>query len=130
MNADASHEPPAPYAGARFLTTRHRLRWWEALPWLLAIAYYFAFPDYLGFGAELLSAILFALSLDLALGYAGIISLGHAAFFGVGAYTAGMLALYGIGPSRSRACCSRHASPAASACCRARRCCAPAASPS
>ena len=31
---------------------------------------------------------LFALSLDLILGYAGIISLGHAAFFGVGAYTA------------------------------------------
>ncbi len=40
--------------------------------------------------------ILFALSLDLALGYAGIITLGHAAFFGAGAYTVGMLAFYGI----------------------------------
>ena len=36
--------------------------------------------------------VLFALSLDLALGYAGIVTLGHAAFFGVGAYTVGMLA--------------------------------------
>ena len=61
-----------------------------------AIGFYFAFPDYLGFGAELLVTILFALSLDLALGYAGIITLGHAAFFGAGAYTVGMLAFYGI----------------------------------
>src|SRR5204863_5235241 len=38
----------------------------------------------------------FALSLDLLLGYAGIVSLGHAAFFGFGAYTAGVLAKYGI----------------------------------
>ncbi len=40
--------------------------------------------------------ILFAISLDLALGYAGIITLGHAAFFGAGAYTVGMLAHHGI----------------------------------
>ena len=39
---------------------------------------------------------LFALSLDLILGYAGIVSLGHAAFFGFGAYVAGMLAKHGI----------------------------------
>jgi len=39
---------------------------------------------------------LFALSLDLILGYAGIVSLGHAAFFGFGAYAAGILAKYGI----------------------------------
>jgi ABC-type branched-subunit amino acid transport system permease subunit len=39
---------------------------------------------------------LFALSLDLILGYAGIISIGHAAFFGVGAYSAGLLANYEI----------------------------------
>jgi branched-chain amino acid transport system permease protein len=38
---------------------------------------------------------LLALSLDLILGYAGILSLGHAAFFGVGAYTAGLLASHG-----------------------------------
>ena len=36
------------------------------------------------------------MSLDLILGYAGIVSLGHAAFFGVGAYAAGLLAVHGI----------------------------------
>ncbi|MDE2160923.1 MAG: branched-chain amino acid ABC transporter permease, partial [Burkholderiales bacterium] len=40
---------------------------------------------------------LFALSLDLILGYAGIVSLGHAAFYGIGAYTAGLLAAHGHG---------------------------------
>src|SRR5436190_3526526 len=81
---------------ARALAERHRFRWWEAVPWILALAFYFAFPRYLGFGTELLITILFALSLDLALGYAGIVTLGHAAFFGAGAYTVGMLAKYGI----------------------------------
>ena len=77
-------------------TGRHRLRSWEPLPWMLALAFYFAFPRYLGFGTELLIMILFAISLDLALGYAGIVTLGHAAFFGAGAYTVGMLAHHGI----------------------------------
>jgi branched-chain amino acid transport system permease protein len=92
----ATPAAPADHPGARTLATRHRWRWWEALPWLAGIAFYFAFPDYLGFGADLLSMILFALSLDLALGYAGIITLGHAAFFGAGAYTVGMLSYYNL----------------------------------
>jgi branched-chain amino acid transport system permease protein len=91
----AAHDP-GKHPAALALIRRHRLRIWEPLPWLLAIACYFAFPNYLGFGTELLVAILFALSLDLALGYAGIITLGHAAFFGAGAYTVGMLAYHGI----------------------------------
>ena len=78
------------------LVNRHRLRAWEPLPWILALAFYFAFPNHLGFGADLLVTILFALSLDLALGYAGIVTLGHAAFFGAGAYTVGLLAHHGI----------------------------------
>jgi len=86
----------AAHPAARVLMRRHRIRWWELIPWLAAIAYYFAFPHYLGFGAELLITVLFALSLDLALGYAGIITLGQAAFFGTGAYTVAMLAYYGI----------------------------------
>ncbi len=45
---------------------------------------------------DIVRLALFALSLDLILGYAGIVSLGHAAFFGVGAYSAGLLALHGI----------------------------------
>jgi branched-chain amino acid transport system permease protein len=98
---DASSAAPAVAApidhpGARALIGRHRLRWWETLPWLFAAGFYVAFPDYLGFGAEVLVMILFALSLDLALGYAGIITLGHAAFFGAGAYTVGMLSFYDI----------------------------------
>ena len=74
--------------------TRHRLRWWEALPWLAGLAAFFAFPNYLAFGTEVLVTILFALSLDLVLGYAGIVTLGHAAFFGAGAYTVAMLAAH------------------------------------
>src|SRR4029450_2569339 len=84
--------PPAALALAR----RHRPRPWEALPWLAALALYFLFPNYLRFRTQLLITILFALSLDLALGYAGIVTLGHAAFFGAGAYTVGMLAKHGI----------------------------------
>jgi branched-chain amino acid transport system permease protein len=86
----------AEHPAARALAGRHRLRWWEPIPWVLALAYYFVFPRHLGFGTDLLITILFALSLDLALGYAGIITLGHAAFFGAGAYTVGMLAKHGI----------------------------------
>ena len=84
------------HPAARALINRHRLRWWEPLPWLLALAFYFVFPRYLGFGTEVLITVLFAISLDLALGYAGIVTLGHAAFFGAGAYTVGMLANNGI----------------------------------
>jgi len=74
------------------LAQRHRLRWWEGLPWVLAVGAFFLFPNHLGFGTQLLITILFALSLDLVLGYAGIVTLGHAAFFGAGAYTVGILA--------------------------------------
>jgi len=84
------------HPAARVMVGRHRLRWWETLPWIVAGAFYFSYPDYLGFGTELLIAILFAISLDLALGYAGIITLGHAAFFGAGAYTVGLLAFHGV----------------------------------
>ncbi|MBL8377729.1 MAG: branched-chain amino acid ABC transporter permease [Burkholderiales bacterium] len=44
-------------------------------------------------GARVLTYILFALSLDLILGYAGIITLGHAAFFGLGAYVSGIISV-------------------------------------
>ena len=76
------------------LARRHRWRWWEALPWIAALACFFLFPNYLAFGTQVLITILFALSLDLVLGYAGIVTLGHAAFFGAGAYTVGMLAMH------------------------------------
>jgi branched-chain amino acid transport system permease protein len=93
---DAASDTAAPGLLDRF-AHRHRLRAGEALPWLATIAAYFVFPDYLALGAQILATILFALSLDLVLGYAGIITLGHAAFFGTGAYTAGILAANGWG---------------------------------
>lgn len=67
------------------------IRFIEWLPWLAAIAVFFLLPDYLSLGARILTYMLFALSLDLILGYAGIITLGHSAFFGIGAYVAGIL---------------------------------------
>jgi branched-chain amino acid transport system permease protein len=74
------------------------LRWQECLPWVMGVAAFFLLPEYLSLGARILVFILFALSLDLILGYAGIITLGHSAFFGVGAYVAGILgAKLGIG---------------------------------
>jgi branched-chain amino acid transport system permease protein len=78
---------------AEFLISRHRYRWPEALPWLLAVACYFVFPDRMTFGSQVLVMIMFALSLDLILGYAGIVSLGHAAFFGIGAYVVALSSL-------------------------------------
>ena len=120
--------PRVQHSAAQALIERHRLRVWEPLPWIIAIAGYFAFPNYLGFGTELLIAILFALSLDLALGYAGIVTLGHAAFFGAGAYTVGMLSHHGIWTEPITACCSapwwRRSSGFSPAWC----CCAPPAS--
>jgi branched-chain amino acid transport system permease protein len=76
---------------------RHRYHVLEALPWLVAVASYFIFPDYLALGAQILATIIFALSADLVLGYAGIVTLGHAALFGTGAYIAGILAAHGWG---------------------------------
>jgi branched-chain amino acid transport system permease protein len=77
---------------AEYLLKRHRFRLAETLPWLAAIAVYFIFPERMTFGSQVLVMVMFALSLDLILGYAGIVTLGHAAFFGVGAYTVGLAA--------------------------------------
>jgi branched-chain amino acid transport system permease protein len=56
---------------------------------------FWLFPDRRLLLSQIFIYGLFALSLDLVLGYAGILSLGHAAFFGTGAYTAGLLAKHG-----------------------------------
>ena len=77
---------------ARSLRGYARWRWWElalfaALPlsWLLL-------PGQSLLLNEIAIVALFAVSLDLILGYAGIVSLGHAAFFGFGAYAAALFA--------------------------------------
>jgi branched-chain amino acid transport system permease protein len=76
---------------------RHHFRAFEAIPWVLAVAGYFLLPGYLALGGQIFATILFVLSTDLVLGYAGIVTLGQAAFFGTGAYTAGILAANGWG---------------------------------
>lgn len=55
------------------------------LPWLVSV-----YP--LGVVMEILINGIFASSLNLLLGYSGLVSFGHAAFFGIGAYTAGVVA--------------------------------------
>ena len=68
----------------------------EIVFWVTVLCCGFLFPSRYLIMTDILRLALFALSLDLILGYAGIVSLGHAAFFGVGAYAAGLLALHGI----------------------------------
>ncbi len=62
--------------------------------WLATLLPFFAFPDYLSLASQIAITALFALSLDIILGYAGVVSLGHAAFFGIGAYGAGLFSIY------------------------------------
>jgi branched-chain amino acid transport system permease protein len=69
-----------------------RWRWWEIAAWVAVAASPLLFAQHAALINEIAILALFALSLDLILGYAGIVSLGHAAFFGVGAYGAALLA--------------------------------------
>jgi len=73
---------------------------WNAIEiafWLATLLPFWLTPNYLVLASQIAITALFALSLDLILGYAGIVSLGHAAFFGLGAYTAGLAAKHGWG---------------------------------
>ncbi|OUL99806.1 branched-chain amino acid ABC transporter permease [Variovorax sp. JS1663] len=74
---------------------RARLPWLEALFWLALACSPLLMPDKLTLLSQILIFGLFAVSLDMALGYAGILTVGHAAFFGMGAYAAGLLARHG-----------------------------------
>jgi branched-chain amino acid transport system permease protein len=71
------------------------LRAAEVAFWLALAGTFFLLPDKLTLMSQIMIFGLFAVSLDMALGYAGIITVGHAAFFGAGAYTAGLLARHG-----------------------------------
>src|SRR5277367_3086332 len=75
-----------------------RARWspWEIAFWVFAFATIWLFPQKHLILTETAILGLFALSLDLILGYAGILSLGQAAFFGVAGYFAGLVAKYGL----------------------------------
>ena len=73
---------------------QQQIRWraLEIVFWVACLLPFVVTPNYLSLASQVAITALFALSLDLLVGYAGVVSLGHAAFFGVGAYTAGLVA--------------------------------------
>jgi len=81
----------------RYFEAQIRWRWLEIAFWGAMPLPFVLTPNYLSLASQIAITALFALSLDLILGYAGIVSLGHAAFFGLGAYTAGIISTYGWG---------------------------------
>ena len=81
----------------RYLETQIRWRPVEIAFWLATLLPFVLTPNYLVLASQIAITALFALSLDLILGYAGIVSLGHAAYFGFGSYTAGLIAKWGWG---------------------------------
>jgi branched-chain amino acid transport system permease protein len=90
-----SQQPPGEEV-ARHLVARASWQPLEVLFWAAALASIYVLPGRHLILTEIAILGLFALSLDLILGYAGIVSLGQAAFFGFGAYAAGLLAKYDL----------------------------------
>src|SRR4030081_529270 len=91
MTSPAAAEPQ------RYLEAQIRWRPLEIAFWLATLLPFVLTPNYLVLASQIAITALFALSLDLILGYAGIVSLGHAAYFGFVSYTAGLLAKWGWG---------------------------------
>src|SRR6516164_2440881 len=87
----------APTAPRDYLRAQIRWRWGEIVFWAATLLPFVLTPSYLVLASQIAITALFALSLDLILGFCGIVSLGHAAYFGVGAYTAGLLSKWGFG---------------------------------
>ncbi|MBP5989503.1 MAG: branched-chain amino acid ABC transporter permease [Piscinibacter sp.] len=80
---------------AQSLAAARRWKPWEiAFLVLLPLSWFAAGEQHSLLANEIAIFALFALSLDLILGYAGIVSLGHAAFFGTGAYAAALFAKF------------------------------------
>jgi branched-chain amino acid transport system permease protein len=88
---------PAVVEPRRYVEAQTRWHWIEIAFWLATLLPFLIFPNYLQLASQIAITSLFALSLDLILGYAGIVSLGHAAYFGFGSYTAGLIAKWGWG---------------------------------
>ena len=74
------------------LSLAAKLRWWEFALWAGLLCLPLLLPTHSLLISEITVIALFAMSLDLILGYSGIVSLGHAAFFGMGAYSAALFA--------------------------------------
>src|SRR4051794_3597580 len=94
---DMAVTSPALAGPHQYLDAQIRWRTIEIVFWLATLLPFWVTPDYLVLASQIAITALFALSLDLILGYAGIVSLGHAAFFGLGAYAAGLIAKHGWG---------------------------------
>jgi branched-chain amino acid transport system permease protein len=89
---------PSDAAAARHhLVAASHWRGWEIGFWLASLAAFALWPNRAPLFNEIAILALFALSLDLILGYAGLVTLGHAAFYGTGAYAAGLLTKFGWG---------------------------------
>src|SRR4051812_33790753 len=89
--------PGAAFNPQEALRTQVQWRLIETIFWIATLAPFILTPNYLVLCSQLAFAALFALSLDLLVGYSGLVSLGHAVFFGVGAYSAGLMAKHGWG---------------------------------
>src|SRR6201987_2285212 len=80
-----------------YLQAQSRWHPLEIVFWLATLLPFVLFPDYLSLARQIAITALFALSLDIILCSSGFVSLGHAAFFGIGAYTAGLISKFGWG---------------------------------
>lgn len=86
-----------PIEGREWLRRRSRWSPFEIIFWLAVLLPFIVLPTYLPLASQIAIAALFAISVDLVLGYAGIVTLGHAMFFGLGAYCAGIISANGWG---------------------------------
>jgi branched-chain amino acid transport system permease protein len=84
-------------SASEYFRRQARVRPLEIAFWVATLLPFVVAPSYLSLASQVAITALFALSLDLLLGYAGIVSLGHAAYFGFGAYTAGLLSKHYFG---------------------------------
>jgi branched-chain amino acid transport system permease protein len=91
MKEDSDH---AALRAEAQLSSASAWRIWEISIWVVALAAVFVLPGKSLIMTEIAISALFAISLDLILGYAGIVSLGHAAFFGLGAYAASLFSIH------------------------------------
>lgn len=96
MSVLLSYFKPETKSATGVLLAPTRWRPLEILFWLFALSLFWLAPSKALLLNEIAILALFALSLDLILGYAGIVSLGHGAFFGLGAYVAGLLGKHGF----------------------------------
>ena len=85
---------PTPLTPQGYLLARTDWHPLEIMFWLATLLPFLVFPNYLSLASQIAITALFALSLDIILGYAGVVSLGHAAFFGIGAYSAGLFSKF------------------------------------